>query len=177
MGNDGDFSRKRIDELYDAKLRNQLGNLLNRVLPLLQRDGGTVVLGERYSHANRVHELWGEYRAAMDAFESHLALQHAMAFADFLNVEIDREKPWKQKDAGIRYGVLSAFAESLRHLVLLLLPFLPTGASRMATQLHLPDAGRMLSKDFVIPAGMSQWGGQEHWKTVGEPAILFTPLE
>src|SRR3990167_11083124 len=44
VGNDGDFSWKRIEELYDSKLRNQLGNLLNRVLVLLQKDGGVIDL-------------------------------------------------------------------------------------------------------------------------------------
>jgi hypothetical protein len=35
----------------------------------------------------------------------------------------------------------------------------------------------MLNKDFVITKEMKQWGGIKDWKAVGEPEILFPPLE
>ena len=54
VGNDGDFSWKRFGELYDAKLRNQIGNLLNRVLVLLKKEGGELVLPDSEDDAKPI---------------------------------------------------------------------------------------------------------------------------
>jgi methionyl-tRNA synthetase len=59
----------------------------------------------------------------------------------------------------------------------MLLPFTPQTAQEIARQLNVPYAERMLGKDFVISPAMMKWGSQKDWKTVGEPSILFAPLE
>ena len=169
VGNDGDFSWDRFGETYDARLRNNLGNLLNRVLVLFRKEGGA--LGMLEDGRN----LWERYVKSMNAFDLSGALQYVMLIADEANRMIDDRKPWALKGKE-KQNVLTKLAELLRHITLMLLPFTPETAQRMAKQLNLPCAGKMLEKDFVITEEMKQWGGEKEWKRVGEPEILFPPV-
>lgn len=176
VGNDGDFSWKRIEELYDSKLRNQLGNLLNRVLVLLQKEGGAIVLPEdQKKDAKQCSDGWKRYSESMDSLQVHLGIQQAFELIAALNGGIDTAKPWTLKGAE-KIELLGRFAESLRHAALLLLPFIPETAQKMSAQLGVPYAEKMLQKDFSITEDMRTFGGVPSWKQIGTPAILFAPL-
>ena len=172
VGNDGDFSWKRFEELYDAKLRNEIGNLLNRVLVMLVKEGG--ILGD-IGDPSFITAKYEDYSADMDSFRLSDGLQIAVQIASDCNKYIDDRKPWALDDAE-KLGVLSTLAEALRHCALALLPFTPDTAQRISVQLGVPYADRMLDKEFVITKEMRQFGGQKDWKKVGEPSILFAPL-
>ena len=176
VGNDGDFTWKHFGEMYDAKLRNQLGNLLNRVLVLLRKEGGTIAVPESPTDAARAAEGWQQFAEKMNAFDVHGAIQQAFEFVATLNIAFDKAAPWKLAGEERRI-LLSRFAESLRHVALLLLPFIPKTAQTMSRQLSVSYAGAMLEKSFVITDAMKAWGGEKGWSTVGEPGILFAPVE
>jgi methionyl-tRNA synthetase len=174
VGRDGDFSWERMDKLYNAKLRNDLGNLLNRAIVLLQKDGGAIAVPASPEDAKRTSEGWKKFTTAMNNFEFHKGIEQVMQLVSTLNVGIDQTKPWMKKGEE-RKALLSSIAESLRHVALLLIPFIPEAAERMSKQLNVPYANDMLSKDFVI-GNRKEWGNQEEWKGVGEPEILFAPI-
>ncbi|TSD00504.1 MAG: methionyl-tRNA synthetase [Candidatus Peregrinibacteria bacterium Greene1014_49] len=177
VGNDGDFSWKRIVELYDSKLRNQLGNLLNRVLILLQKEGGEIVLPKDHAKdSEQAKSGWERYTASMDRMETHLGIAQAFELIQALNGGIDVAKPWTLKGRE-KIELLGCFAESLRHAALLLLPFLPETAKKMSVQLGVPYAEKMLEKNFVITEELREFGGVKEWKKIGMPEILFAPLE
>ena len=89
-------------------------------------------------------------------------------------------EPWR-KEGEERVRILSELAEALRSIALLLLPFIPSTAQRISTQLGLPYAGEMLSNEFVLKNAerdLTQWGALgETWTKIGESEILFAPLE
>ncbi len=176
VGNDGDFSWKRLEEMYDAKLRNQLGNLLQRVLVLMNKDGGSIRIPESATDAERAEDGWKQFAAKMDVFDLHGGIQQAFELVATLNVGFDHAKPWVLQGEA-KSTLLARFAESLRHVALLLLPFMSGTAQRISTQLNVSYAERMLEKDFVITEAMKQWGGAGEWTKVGGPEILFKPLE
>lgn len=176
VGNDGDFSWKRFGELYDSKLRNQLGNLLNRVLVLLKKEGGAVNVPDSPEDVKRAAEGWKDFATKMDAFDLHAGIQQAFDLVSALNMGFDKAAPWKLKGEE-RLVMLSRFAESLRHVALLLLPFVPETAQTISRQLNVSYAAKMLDVDFVISDSMKHWGSEKDWKEVGEPAILFAPVE
>ena len=175
VGNDGDFSWKRIDELYDSKLRNQLGNMLNRVLVMMKKEGSGLEIKSTAALSDQVSSEWKQYDEAFTGFELHRVIQQVTVWIDRMNAGFNDAAPWKLAGAQ-RANVLCEFAEMLRHVSLMLLPFIPESAQKMSVQLGVPYAGTMLEKNFVITNGMKQWGGQKDWKTVGEPSILFPPL-
>lgn len=176
VGNDGDFSWKRIDELYDSKLRNQLGNMLNRVLVMIKKDGSGLTIGESKLLAAEVNTEWKKYDEAFASFELHKAIQQVTVWIDRMNAGFNDAAPWKLSGAD-RTRVLCEFVEMLRHASLMLLPFIPSSATMMSVQLGVPFAASMLEKNFVITEKMRTWGGVKDWKAVGEPSILFAPLE
>ena len=176
MGNDGDFSWKHIDDTYDSKLRNQLGNMLNRVLVMLKKEGGALTVTTRPGDDKNIGKAWAAYDQAFEKFEVHTAIQSITTSVDCMNANFNTAEPWKLKGEE-RTAVLSTFAEALRHAALTLLPFVPDTAYRISKQLNVPYAEEMLQKDFVITKEMKTWGGIKGWETVGEPSILFVPLE
>jgi len=172
VGRDGDFSWERYEQVYDSKLRNEVGNLLNRVVTLLKKEGGTI--GD-VGKGEFISASYKQYKEAMDGYKLSEALQNAMTIASDSNKYIDKRKPWELKGEE-KGNLLSSLAEALRHLSLALLPFIPQTAQEISRQLGVSYADRMLGKDFVITESMKDWGSQKDWKSVGEPRILFAPL-
>lgn len=174
VGRDGDFSWKRIGELYDAKLRNDLGNLLNRFLVLLKKEGGEIPPACENGKGN-ADQAWRTYTEAMNSFEFHIGVQEVCKLANWCNKYIDETKPWEKKGKE-READMSCLAECLKLITIMLLPFMPKTAYRMARQLNLPFAEDMKEKNFRIGSHAS-WGSHKDWKNVGDPEILFAPIE
>ncbi len=172
VGRDGDFSWQRMQDVYDSELRNNIGNLLNRVVLLLKKNGGAIVSSK---DPGLLNDLWVVHEKAMDSFKIENGILTALSLATACNTWITQEKPWELQGEE-KLQKLSALAEALRHVSLMLLPFIPDTAYRISTQLNVPYAEEMLSKDFVITDALKQWGGCEGWKAVGEAEILFAPL-
>jgi methionyl-tRNA synthetase len=176
VGNDGDFSWKRIEELYIGVLSNKIGNLLNRVLVLLQKDGGVFSLKEDMEMPEEISNIWKQYSKDMNAFDLSKAIGQAVALAVAGNMEMEKKKPWTLTGEE-KTVVLGSIAEKLRHISLMLLPFMPSTAQQMSTQLGVEYAGTMLDRSFVITEQMKVWGGMKKWTRVGNPAILFAQLK
>ena len=177
VGNDGDFSWKRIENLYNSVLRNKLGKLLNRVLVLLHKNGTTFQIPLHKSFADGVELEWKQYEKYMTAFELHNGVQNAVRMVQECDNYIDLHAPWaKEKGPEERSETLGFLAERLRFISLMLLPFMPQTAQEISRQLGVPYAEKMCEKDFTITPQMKKWGGQKDWKKVGEPRILFAPL-
>ncbi len=178
VGRDGDFSWKRLEEIYQSKLGNQLGNMLNRALVLLKKDDSVVKIPSGPDDIAQTANIWKTHEEKMNAFEIHAALQGITAAISTMNVAFNDAAPWKIKnDAAKRIETLGTFAESLRQTALLLLPFIPGTAYRISKQLNVPYADAMKEKNFVITDDLKAWGGVKDWAKVGEPEILFKPLE
>jgi len=176
VGNDGDFSWKRIDELYIGVLSNKIGNLLNRGLVLLNKDGGAIDVPADTTLATEMTAHWSSYEDKMNAFDFSDALaSHVVALAMGGNVRMEERKPWTLAGSE-KTEVLSSIAETLRHLALMLLPFMPETAQKISKQLAVPYAEQMLDRSFVITKEMKAWGGVDGWTKVGEPQILFPML-
>ncbi len=174
VGNDGDFSWKRFGELYDAKLRNDLGNLLNRVMVMLKKLQGELSVG--FSSIGVLENDWQRYAFSMDSFEFHQAVSIPFNFVTELNRLFNDAAPWKEEPL-IQKATLGNFAEAIRHISLMLLPFMPDTAQIIAKQLAVPYADRMLDRDFILTPELKEWGSQKDWKRVGEPTILFAPVD
>jgi methionyl-tRNA synthetase len=96
IGEDGDFDRSEAILQYNAKLSNNLGNLLNRSLTLaLKLDGGKVGSYEESSIAGKRDDYISKYMWYMQMYDLKWALDSSFAFATELNVYIDAMKPWK----------------------------------------------------------------------------------
>lgn len=180
VGNDGDFSWSQFDNIYNGILRNQMGNLLNRVVVLLKK--GDSMLASSFVSPMKLEEAIAPFKKTyaekMDALEFHAGLQAVMRIVEVGNAMMQTHQPWsKDHTPEARTAMLTEFAELLRHVSLLLLPFMPETACKIATQLGVPYAAQMSEKSFAPSKELMAWGGCAEWKVAGEPRILFAPVE
>lgn len=118
---DGDFSLKRMKQLYDADLANELGNLVSRVTTLASTDAITV---QNTSEADRRILDKGQH------FEFNQALEDIWIVVKNLNKEINEKEPWKLS-AEARKEYLTNWLDTLHGIAQSLKPFLPETAEKI----------------------------------------------
>lgn len=172
-GRDGDFSDKLFVERYNADLANNLGNLLNRVHTLLSRNGVTDFIFDQDHEAykEKTDETWRKYCEQMNQYNLHEAIFHVWRLIDFANRKIDEEKPWIliKNDPEAFKTVLCNVLELLRHVSIMIAPFIPESAAKMRQQLGLPTV--------IDNEKENGWGALKEWGTLGESFIIFPRIE
>jgi methionyl-tRNA synthetase len=167
LGQDGDFSHRKLIARIRAELAATLGNLLNRTLPFVAKHFDGKVPAAKAEHdtdrerhlRERFSALVADAARAWSEFEPHRALECAVTLAIEGNGYFDARAPWllakdpaKKAELGtVIYHVL----EVLRACSVLLWPALPDKCDALRSQLGL---------DPLVPiAGVdrwpSEWGG------------------
>lgn len=173
-GKDGDFNDQLFVERYNSDLANNLGNLLNRVHTLITRNNieNFDFESEKQEFEPVVKETWQKYSEAMEGYNIHEAVAHVWRLVDFANKMMEERKPWslikESPEAG--KAVLSSLLEVLRHLTLLISPFIPKTSGRMRLQLGLNAKTNSNEKEV-------EWGSAENWEKLGESEIIFPRIE
>jgi methionyl-tRNA synthetase len=164
---DGDFSWKRFDERYTAELANDLGNLVNRVLSMIERyRGGIIPTGEPTPLDQQRERALARYRTAMDKYLLHQGAAAALELASAANLFVAERAPWQQaKDpdqATALDATLAALTRALATLATILEPFMPRRMADLSARLGLefiPSleqvstidlAGRRIAKGEVL---------------------------
>lgn len=137
---DGEFSTDRFDARYTAELANDLGNLVNRVLSMIERyRGGIIPEGERTSLDDDVDAALQRYRDAMDANLLHHGVAAALDLARAANGFIEKRAPWQQAKDEAQAPALDATLASLARATLALAtffePFMPGKMTELAERL------------------------------------------
>ncbi len=120
---DGDFSYRRLDEVYSADLANELGNLLSRLTNLGETDALTVEGGGQ-------ENLDKESFEGFEEFQFNLVLEKIWSRIKSLNKKIDDFAPWK-KAANERKEFLTDCLKTLKSIAYQLQPFLPETAGKI----------------------------------------------
>jgi methionyl-tRNA synthetase len=134
---DGDFSWQRFEEVYNANLANNLGNLYSRVVTLIARnfegrlhETSGVEPGVIYTEADTETTVQ-QVQGYVEACQYNQALQRIwQQVLDPANQYADRTAPWNlvKTDREEAKQVLYDLAEQLRAVAILLKPFLPRTA-------------------------------------------------
>ena len=180
---DGDFTIEEFVRAYNADLADQLGNLLNRVLKMIQQYADGIVpapgplLETDQQLIDLAAEVTGQVREEMAQFNLHKAIAAIWRLIAATNKYIVEVEPWvlarrartdnPDPAAAERLAtVLAILAESLRLIAWHLAPFLPETAAALAQQL-----GICLALD-------RQWEAAQQWGTtvVGVQVQLNTVL-
>lgn len=179
LGQDADFSDERFETRYTTELANNLGNLINRTLSMIRsyRDGvvpnydGFHLLPEDADL--RSDAVVEEYRAAVEQFAPHLALQAIMKFCQRANQYIQETAPFKIKadpaQAKRLDVILGLLAESARRLSVLVQAALPFTSEKIRAQLLLPP-GPVRLDDALF-------GNSLRGQAIGKPEPLFPRIE
>jgi methionyl-tRNA synthetase len=163
FGSDGDFSHRAVIGRLNGDLANGLGNLAQRVLAMINRNCAAAVpepgpvaeaddrlLGEARGLLARVRPLIAEQQAFHLALETIWGL---VAEADRYTAE---QAPWalRRTDPARMRTVLYTLAEVLRHLGIMVQPFVPGAAAMLLDQLGVPpEARRFADLGHALPPG------------------------
>lgn len=141
IGWDGDFDEKEAILTYNAKLANNLGNLVNRVVVLSIKLWETLNWAVAWDIEKKLENLMRNSEGNFERFNLKDELDGIFEFLDALNKYVDEHKPWEMiKDDSKKEEVkkvLYTVAESLRNVGLLLYPFFPEKMWEMFTKLWL----------------------------------------
>jgi methionyl-tRNA synthetase len=143
FGADGDFSVQHLLGRFNADLANDLGNLLNRVMPqVVARFEGKVPEGvvEEAVGASRLRAL-GEMEGRLEALDFSGALSALWEHVRGLNKYLDTAAPWSRTAEHERRAVGAVFynvLEELRAVATAVEPFMPTVASRLRESVGAP---------------------------------------
>lgn len=150
FGSDGVFTPESFVDRLNHDLANDLGNLLNRTIAMIDKYfGGTIpsYVGTVTAFDKSITDLANKTRAnvesAFDKMEFSVALSSIWKLVSRTNKYIDETEPWKLvKDEQRKEELASVMvhlAESLRHIAVLLQPFMTETPQKIATQLGLDD--------------------------------------
>lgn len=150
FGNDSDFSKAAMIARINSNLANDLGNLAQRSLSMIAKNcGGAVPEKGALTQADKAlldkaHGLLDAVRREMDIMSFHKALDLIWDVIGDGNRYVDEQAPWalKKTDPARMATVLYVLAETLRHVAILLQPFMPQAMSAMLDQLAVPAADR-----------------------------------
>lgn len=152
---DGEFSIEDMQQKIASDLANDLGNLLNRLVLLAEKNGissldappiwdsATVAL------RNESLNVLEEVTSYMDEFLIHMALARVWKFINHTNAYFHTNEPWKlvKTNADAFKQVLSATAHCLQVIALLVWPVMPKKMEQLLQSLGVPlDSTQTLEK-------------------------------
>ena len=146
FGNDGDYRPARLHARYNADLANDLGNLLNRVLGLVNKnfDG----IPEPTTPGEFDADITAMAQATADQVDAHInafafdaALETIWEFVRRINRYVQQTQVWTlaKPETMPRMGtILYNSLEALRFISVLISPFVPETAEKIQKQIGLP---------------------------------------
>ena len=120
---DGNYSKRRMQEIYQADLANELGNLILRVTNLSEKDKIVIEKTSKYEFDRAISKLIEEFRF-------NEVLDQLWRKIKTINKNIDDFAPWQKKQEE-RRQFLTSVLEKINNIGFMLQPFLPDTAQKI----------------------------------------------
>ena len=128
FGQDGDFSRSQLAQIYRSELAHEWGNLVGRVLALANKNNLTL---PPWPRPRAVVLRYREYKKALDQLELSRALQLLRQEVRQLNIQIDQLKPWEKIGEDEGRQAVAQWLVKISELAILYQPFLPQSSTKI----------------------------------------------
>ncbi len=178
INQDGDFSIESLERAIEKDLANDLGNLLNRMLILAEKNAmytieASVVWEKsavdlRDESLNMITDVLNHMEDCM----FHMALARIWKFIHQVNVYFHENEPWKlvNSDLKLFQQVLSATCHSLRIIGLLLWPVMPKKMEEL-----LMSLGVSLNLHGSVLQELDRNGWHHKFVLLKTPALFHKP--
>ncbi len=133
FGQDGNFSETGIIERLNNELANDLGNLVSRVLSLIEKNGENIPAGKASEELQKELHL-EKIKQLMQSLEIHNALSEIWHFINACNKFVNEKEPWKLKGKELD-NVLYSLADSIKIIAILVYPVMPSTSEKICEQL------------------------------------------
>ena len=181
FGQDGNFAEKLFVKRFNADLANDLGNLLNRTLPIVERylegyipEPNDYEIIEKNLMALK-EEVFKNVREYFDKFAFSQALEEIWRFVRATNKYMDEVAPWRlaKENNNNRFNtVIYTLLESIRLIALLVYPIIPEASTKMRHQIGLK--GEWEDGDLV---NKGKWGMLHPGIKVKSPKPIFPRID
>lgn len=180
IGQDWDFDQNQAILTYNAKLANNLWNLLNRATVLtlkLEQENGFENVEFDKNILENLKNYENIFKNSFEKYELKAVLDSTFKFLDDLNLFVTEKEPWKMmKDEETLMqakNILFTICESLRQVWLNLYPFFPEKMTKLFETLWLSD----YEKDLENGKLEELKSKKENFKITEKPEILFEKVE
>ena len=166
FGNDGDYRPTRLHERYNADLANDLGNLLNRVLGLVNKNFEAIPEPKTPEEiddeiAEMAQETVGKLDEHIKAFAFDAALETIWEFVRRINRYVQETQVWTLAKSDSRMGtILYNSLEALRVISVLISPFIPETAEKIQKQIGLTGEFNTVAAWGHLPTGLKVKRGE-----------------
>lgn len=120
---DGDFSEKKLKDVYNGDLANGLGNLVSRVAKMCEKSD--------FGFKSKETKLYPEVTKAIEEFRFDNALKFIWDKITAVDQEINKNEPWKLEGKDLQ-NALQNYLNEIAEIALNLKPFLPDTTSKIA---------------------------------------------
>ncbi|MHA1680189.1 MAG: methionine--tRNA ligase [Promethearchaeota archaeon] len=147
FGQDNDFSEKQLVEVLNTELADDLGNLVNRIVVLIQKYFKGIIPvpapgWEEEKDIEKKFNIRAEIKEYFLKFEFSKALKALWEKLRWMNKFITDTEPWvlfKENKMDTLESVLFCLAEGLRLISILLSPVMPATCERIFEVFRLQD--------------------------------------
>ena len=182
FGQDADYSKKAMVQRINSDLANDLGNLLNRTIGMQKKyfDSKVILKEEVDTFDIEIKELWAEVvknvEIKMNDYQFSEVLKEIWRFISRMNKYIDECEPWKlAKDENSKdrlSTVMYNLVEALYKISVMISPFMPTTATKMAKQLGLD-----IDFDKLQLSNVLEWGAYPVGNVLNNAEPIFPRVE
>ena len=162
VSQDADFSYDDLEQTVNADLSNALGNLLNRICALTNKNEvsrleppstwGEAELALRDELRNMIVAV----KASMEEYQMHMAFSRVIKYVHVINAYVHSQQPWKivRDDRDKFLVIMSAAVHALRAAAVLLWPVMP---NKMEALLGALGASMQLGPDYLEKLAADDW--------------------
>ncbi|HZZ99409.1 MAG TPA: class I tRNA ligase family protein, partial [Candidatus Paceibacterota bacterium] len=133
-GGDGDFSEKKLIDRYNGDLANGLGNLVSRVITLIDKNlDAELIYKEQFLDADvalKISQVWDAYRDTLDNFKLNETLAVVWDLVAYADKYMNDHQPWKQEGQEF-LRTMTNLVMLLHNISRMLLPFMPKTAEKI----------------------------------------------
>ncbi len=174
FGNDGDYRPARLHARYNADLANDLGNLLNRVLGLVNKNFESIPEPTTFGEFDDEITAMAQTTVAkldehINSFAFDTALETVWEFVRRINRYVQQTQVWTlaKLETKSRMGtILYNSLEALRFISVLISPFIPDTAEKIQKQIGLAEFD-----------AVAEWGRLPVGLAVGRGEPIFPRID